>query len=135
MRAELNPDLGHPAYVCGRLFAVYDRLQHAAQSSVNVTAADRYWALASTFPRLGFPKVVDLGRAHFRKLRRENPGAAVNIERQVNELMARLEGTFPGHLSLEDQGRFVLGYHHQKADEAGRRAAAAQNKRKGEEER
>ncbi len=128
MTEVLNPDLGHPAYVCGRLLAVYDRLQYAAQGDVNVTAADRYWGLASTFPRLGFTKLDYLGRAHLKKLRREKPGAAVNIERQLNELMIRLQETFPGQLSTEDQGRFVLGYHHQKADDVRRAADAKRNK-------
>jgi CRISPR-associated protein Csd1 len=131
MTEDLNPDLAHPAYLCGRLLAVYDGLQYAAhEGKVNVTAADRYWGQASTFPQIAFPKLDGLGRAHLKKLRRDKPGAAVNIERQLRELMRQLGETFPSRLSLEDQGRFVLGYHHQKADDA-RRAAAAKNAKEG----
>jgi CRISPR-associated protein Csd1 len=127
MEERLQPDLSHPAYVCGRLLATYDSLQYAAQGEVNVTVADRYYAMASTFPRLAFPKLETLSRAHLKKLRRDNPGAAVRIEKEVRDLMARLT-SFPGQLSLEDQGRFVIGFHHQKADNAQRIAEAKARK-------
>lgn len=119
----LNPDLDHPSYVCGRLLALYDILQYQAQGEVNVTASDRYYGMASTYPRLAFPKLESLSKAHLKKLRRDNPGAAVNIEKEIRELMTRLSN-FPSQLSLEDRGRFVIGFHHQKAENA-RRAAEA----------
>ena len=117
MAESLDAELKHPAYVCGRLLAVYDRLQYAAQGDVNVTVADRYYGMASTHPQLALPKLEQLSRAHLKKLRRSNRGAAVNIEREIDELMSRLGGTFPPQLSMEDQGRFAIGFHHQKADD------------------
>ncbi|HPR64456.1 MAG TPA: type I-C CRISPR-associated protein Cas8c/Csd1 [Thermoanaerobaculia bacterium] len=118
MKERLEEDLDHPAYVCGRLLAVYDRLQYAAQKEVSVTVADRYCNMASTYPVLAFPKLESLSKAHLKKLRRDNPGAAVNIEKQINALMEKLAGKFPSQLSMENQGRFVIGYHHQKAEDA-----------------
>jgi CRISPR-associated protein Csd1 len=107
-----------PAYLCGRLLAVYDGLQYAAQGEVGVTVADRYFSLASTNPMIAFPKIIDLGQKHLRKLRRDNRGAAVAIEREMHEILQQLNGgeaRFPGQLNLEDQGRFALGFHHQRA--------------------
>ena len=130
MEEKLQDGLDSPAYVCGRLLAVYDGLQHAAQGKVNVTVADRYFGMASTFPALAFYKLERLGRAHLKKLRRDNPGAAHRIRQEITHLVSHLRASsaFPGQLSLEDQGRFAIGFHHQKADEARRIAEAKARK-------
>jgi CRISPR-associated protein Csd1 len=123
MSEELDPNLNHPAYLCGRLLALYDGLQYQAQGEVNANVSDRYYSLASTYPALAFPKLSDLGLKHLRKLRRDKPGAAVNIEKEVQEIHARLAASgakFPPPLSLEDQGRFAIGYHHQRAESMAR---------------
>jgi len=117
MAESLDEDLHHPAYVCGRLLAVYDRLQYAAQGAVNVTVADRYYSMASTLPQVGFVKLENFSKAHLKKLRRDNPGAAVNIEREISELMGRLGAKFPASFDIEGQGRFAIGLHHQKAED------------------
>lgn len=134
--AEMAEDLDlgqkEPAYLCGRLLAAYDGLQYAASGEVNLTVADRYYALASTDPRIAFPKIEDLGHKHLRKLRRDRMGAAVRIEQQIEELHDALGESagykFPSRLSLEDQGRFALGFHHQKAASYAAARAAKQNK-------
>jgi CRISPR-associated protein Csd1 len=118
MSAELDPELENRAYLCGQLLAVYDGLQYAAQENVNVTVADRFYSLASTHPQLAFPKIADLGEKHLRKLRRDNRGAMVAIQRNIAGLMERIgkdDCKFPGALTLAEQGSFVLGYHHKKA--------------------
>lgn len=120
MTESLDPNQDHPAHICGQLLAVYDGLQYQAQGDVGVTVADRYYGLACTFPRLAFPKIETLARAHLRKLRRDKPAAAVAIGRRLDELTERLEthgAKYPGQLSLEDQGRFVIGFHHQKSED------------------
>ena len=118
MSAELDPELENRAYLCGQLLAVYDGLQYEAQKEVNVTVADRFYSLASTHPQLAFPKIADLGQKHLRKLRRDKRGAMIAIERNIAGLMERIgkdDGKFPGALTLAEQGSFVLGYHHKKA--------------------
>jgi CRISPR-associated protein Csd1 len=134
MSEVLDAGSNQPAYLCGRLLAVYDGLQYAAQGEVGVTVADRYFSLASTNPVIAFPKIIDLGQKHLRKLRRDNRGAAVAIERHVQEILQRLggeEARFPGQLSLEDQGRFAIGFHHQRAESLSR--AKERKEKKGEE--
>lgn len=123
----LDPLLGDRAYVCGRLLAVYESLQYQAHGGqVNVSVVDRYYATASTNPNLAFRNLRELSLAHLRKLRRERPGAAVAVDREITALHDRLgaSGGFPGLLGLEAQGRFALGYYQQKADAARRIAEA-----------
>ena len=125
MSARLDPGQDHPAYLCGRLLSVYESLQYAAfksagESEVNQSVADRYYSLASTYPEIAFPKIVDLGRKHLRKLRKPaSMGIAVNIEKEIDALSLAIEQAagfrYPKALDLEGQGRFALGYHHQRA--------------------
>jgi CRISPR-associated protein Csd1 len=118
MTERLDPGQNDPAYLCGRLLAEFDNLQDAASgdAKVNLTIADRYYTLASTNPRVAFPKIEGLAKSHFRKLRRDNRGAMVAIERRVTELHEKIGCEFPPILSLDGQGRFALGYYHQKAE-------------------
>jgi CRISPR-associated protein Csd1 len=92
---------------------------------------DRYFSLASTNPSVAFPKIEQLGQKHMQKLRRKNPGARVRIERdlqQLHSIIAEQCGArFPGPMSLEEQGRFAIGFHHQKAQSM---QAAVDNKEK-----
>lgn len=116
----------HQAYLCGRLLAVYENLQRmtyrsAGETEVNVTVADRYYSLASSYPAIAFPKLETLGMTHLKKLRRSNFGAKVKIEKEITELhgaIAQASGfRFPGPLGLDGQGRFALGYYHQRAEQ------------------
>ncbi len=121
MSESLDPNQEHPAYLCGRILAIYDALQYQAQGDVNVTVADRYYGLASTYPQLAFPKLETLSKAHLKKLRRDNGPAGYAIAKQIDELTDRLVAhgaKYPAQLNLEDQGRFAIGYHHQKAESA-----------------
>ncbi len=118
MPERLDTSLDQPAYLCGRLLALYDALQYAERGWVRSSLADRYYALASTNPATAFPKIEEVGLKHLTRLRRVNPDAAARLERDLQEVhmrLAELGGTFPGALSLEDQGRFAIAFHHQKA--------------------
>ena len=119
MTESLDPGQKHEAYLCGRLMAVYESLQYTASGNVNQTVADRYFGLASTYPGLAFPKLEDLGNKHLRKLRGENRGAMFRIGQEIDQLHLEIEQAsgfkFPAALDLDGQGRFALGYHHQRA--------------------
>ena len=108
---------------------MFDNLQRrASDGDLNQTVSDRFYTLASTCPQLAFPRLEDLGMKHLRKLRRADDPAAWPIEREMDEVRERLGGVFPGPLSLVDQGRFALGFHHQRADGFRRASEAKQNK-------
>jgi CRISPR-associated protein Csd1 len=141
MPESLDPHLNHPAYLCGRLMALYETLQWQAHSrsgegKVNVTVADRYYGQAMTNPTLALTSLEKLSIAHRQKLRRDNPRAFNAIAARIDDVMKRIgdiKGTFPGRLSLEDQGRFALGYHSQCAEDRRRAREFADKKKAGEE--
>ena len=57
-----------PAYLCGRLFAVLEKLQQdASNNSLNRTIKDAYFASASAKPALVFPKLIRLAQNHLSK--------------------------------------------------------------------
>ncbi len=139
MTESLDSGQRNPAYICGRLLAEYEGLQFqasnaAGESKVNLSVADRYYSLASTCPMIAFPRIVDLGQKHLRKLRRDNRRAAFAIDQRIQELCEIVGCSFPAMLSLEDQGRFALGYHHQRAHSMAQAKANKEAKKVEEEE-
>lgn len=50
---------------------------------------------------------------HIAKL--ENRGRAVNLERLIGQIMDGIDN-FPALLPLRDQGRFAIGYYHQRQE-------------------
>jgi CRISPR-associated protein Csd1 len=120
MSEGLDSSCTLPAYICGRLMAEFENLQRSSsEGDVNSSVLDRYFALASTYPAVAFPKIESLGQKHLRKLRRDNPPAAYAIDSRLQELHSLLQpsasGAYPGKLGIEGQGLFSLGYYHQKA--------------------
>jgi CRISPR-associated protein Csd1 len=55
--------------------------------------------------------LLRLKNHHLAKL--ENKGRVVNFERLLGEIMGKLQD-FPAHLDLHEQGRFAIGYYHQR---------------------
>ncbi len=106
----------NPGYLLGRLFAVLERAQESASPGLNVTIRDRFYGAASGTPVSVFPTLMKLKNHHIAKL--ENKGQAINLEKQIGEIVSKLDATsaFPSHLSLLDQGRFAVGYYHQRQD-------------------
>lgn len=121
-------------YLLGRLFAVLEGAQRLALGSqVNATIRDRYYGSASATPALVFPVLLRNTQNHMSRIRKDKPGAAINIERDIQEVIDKLPGEFPKHLGMQDQGRFAIGYYHQvqaryhKTDKADKTESAAPN--------
>jgi len=112
---DMSLDTGNanPGYLLGRLFAVLERAQEAANPGINATIRDRFYGAASSTPVAVFAHLMKLKNHHIAKI--DNKGAAVNLEKQIGEIMSGL-ADFPAHLSLPDQGRFAIGYYHQRQD-------------------
>jgi len=98
-------------YRLGRLFATLEKIQEEASPGINATIRDRFYGSASAIPVAAFPHLMKLKNHHLAKL--ENRGRAVNFERMIGEIMDGLTD-FPAHLKLHDQGRFAVGYYHQR---------------------
>lgn len=110
---KLDPKRSDAAYCCGRLFALLEKVQSdSAGGELNSTIKDRYFSSASVTPALVFPRLCRLSQHHLANLDR---GARIYHERLQGEVMEKLTD-FPRLLSLEDQGRFVIGYFHQQRD-------------------
>ncbi len=101
------------AYRLGRLFAALEKIQEEASPGLNATIRERYYGAASSTPVAVFTTLLRLKNHHLAKL--TNRGRAVNFERLLGEIMGGLND-FPKHLSLPEQGRFALGYYHQRQD-------------------
>jgi CRISPR-associated protein Csd1 len=105
-----------PAYLYGRLLAVFEQIQYAALGEVNANVVDKFYGTFSAAPSLVFSRLFANAQNHLRKLRGEKPGAYVALDRLLSEVSALLPASHPrGQLSLKDQGLFALGYYHQKA--------------------
>ncbi len=125
----LNPESRDPAYLCGRLFAVFDRLQYLALGGVNAGVVERYYASASTTPALVMGRLFRNAQFHLAKA---EGGVATNVGKDFEAITCALGDQFPASLDLESQGRFALGYYHQKADYRRRTAERKEAQAKSE---
>ena len=122
---SLDPDNTNPAYRLGRLFAVLERAQSAALPRLNATIKDRYFAAASATPARVFPLLVKNATHHVALLKKgENGGLGHWLEKELGTIWLGLEADMPRSLPLEDQGRFIAGYYHQRWTKADKSAAA-----------
>ncbi len=110
LTVSLNPDSANIPYTLGRLFSVLEAIQSAASPGINATIKDKYFNSASATPSRVFPSLLNLAQQHLRKL---DKGPRISYDKQLTELTAKLEETFPDRLSLPQQGSFQLGYYHQ----------------------
>ena len=108
----LNEESWETAYVLGRLFSVLESIQMDANPGIKATIRDRYFNSACATPASIFPVLIKLKNSHMKKLERDKGGAKVYYEKLLTELMGKLD-EYPKRLSLEEQGKFILGYYHQ----------------------
>jgi len=106
----LDPDNVNTAYRLGRLFAVLEKVQEEASPGLNATIRDRYYSAASSTPVSVFTTLLRLKNHHLGKL---SPGRRIQMEKLIGEILGEVS-SFPSILSLQDQGRFALGYYHQR---------------------
>ena len=107
---NVNEETKDPAYVLGRIFSVLETIQEEANPGINATIKDRYFNSACATPASIFPILLRLKNSHIRKM--PEKGMQVYYEKMLGELIGKLSD-FPKRLTLEEQGRFMLGYYHQ----------------------
>lgn len=101
-------------YLCGRLFAVLEKIQEDAQPGINATIKDRYYGAASSTPVTVFGRLLNLSNHHLSKM---EGGRKIYYEKMIQDIMAGISSNgLPAHLSLDDQSRFAIGYYHQRQD-------------------
>ena len=107
---SLNEESSYSPYVLGRLFAVLEGIQQAANPGINATIKDRFFNSACATPAAVFPILLKLSNSHLKKM---DTGKTIYWSRQIGALTDCLDMGFPAHLSLQEQGSFILGYYHQ----------------------
>ena len=116
-----------PAYNCGRLLAIFDDLQMQAHGYKleGAGVVERYYGSASSAPNSAFGILWRLHQHHLRKISRNGDTgkrAAEAIKRRIGDIAAlfpqpasNLPPQFPRTFSLQEQGRFALGFYQQMA--------------------
>jgi len=114
----LNEQSTVPAYLLGRLFAVLEIAQKDAVDA-KATIKDRYFTSACASPASIFPILLRLSQHHLSKIKGDNPGRARFLDAHIQNILNRLDveqNPIPARLTLDEQGVFILGYYHQRAD-------------------
>ncbi len=126
----LDKNYDNIGYVLGLLFAVLERIQEQAQGrGLNKTIRDTYFGAASSSPIVTFKRLQDLAIHHLAKIRNSGK-STVWLEQLMQEVSGHiLPQGIPSILRLEDQGRFSIGYYHQRQDFFTKK----ENETKGEE--
>ena len=108
----LDKDNNNQGYLCGRLFAVLDKIQEDANKISSIR--ERYMNAASSTPSAVFATILNLSVHHSEKL---EEGRRIYFEKLKQEILDKVSAEgFPTHLDLQDQGRFFVGYYHQRQD-------------------
>jgi CRISPR-associated protein Csd1 len=102
-----NPDI---PYRLGRLFAALEKTQRDALGDTNTSVRERFYASASATPGPVFPRILRTYTHHLSKI---EGGLKISRERLVQEILDPVSGRFPSALTIEEQGRFAIGYYHQ----------------------
>lgn len=112
IKVALNENNFNQAYLCGRLFAVLERLQNRASGgNLNATIKDKFFGSASSKPAMVFPKLIRLAQNHISKL--ESDREKIYFNKLIGEIIDGLDDKFPDTLLLIDQGEFDIGYYQQ----------------------
>ncbi len=110
---SLNEQSTQPAYLLGRLFAVLEKAQQDAIGDVNASIKDRYFTSACANPASAFPVLLRLSQHHIAKEDK------YKNDRRIEQILNLLDveaNPIPARLTLDEQGVFILGYYHQRAD-------------------
>lgn len=110
---KMDKDNTNQGYLCGRLFAVLDKIQEEANNQHSIR--ERYMNSASSTPAAVFSTILNLSNHHVENLK--NEGRKIYFEKLKQEIISKIDADgFKAQLDLQDQGRFFIGYYHQRQD-------------------
>ena len=100
------------AYLCGRLFAVLERIQEKAYGdTLNRTIKDSFFASACARPVSVFPRLLKLSQNHLAKIDKDT-----YWQKLIGEIVGKIVGQFPSTMPPDEQGKFIIGYYHQRQE-------------------
>ncbi|GHV26035.1 type I-C CRISPR-associated protein Cas8c/Csd1 [Clostridia bacterium] len=115
----LNLNETNTGYLLGRLLALMEYSQKEALGDVNATIVDKYLNAALATPQNVFSVLLPLFEKHVSKSER------YFRKSQAQEIIGLIGSDgFPKTLNSEDQGRFLVGYYHQRQVFYTKRAAS-----------
>lgn len=117
VQPTMDPSNSSEGYILGQTLAVLERIQQLAQPDINATIIDRYFGSASSSPKGTFIRLLKNARYHVRKAQDNstNTGTVILLDRLLDTLVNRFNPAnngFPSYLDINQQGLFILGYHH-----------------------
>lgn len=113
IKVMLDKENSNQGYLCGRLFAVLDKIQEEANKQHSIR--ERYMNSASSTPATVFSTILNLSNHHIENLQSE--GRKIFFEKLKQEIFSKIDADgFKAQLDLQDQGRFFIGYYHQRQD-------------------
>lgn len=113
IQVMLDKENTNQGYLCGRLFAVLDKIQEEANNQHSIR--ERYMNSASSTPAAVFSTILNLSNHHVENLKTE--GRKIYFEKLKQEIVSKIDADgFRPQLDLQDQGRFFIGYYHQRQD-------------------
>lgn len=113
IQVMLDKENTNQGYLCGRLFAVLDKIQEDANNQH--TIRERYMNSASSTPAAVFATILNLSNHHVENLKTE--ARKIYFEKLKQEIMSKIDADgFKAQLDLQDQGRFFIGYYQQRQD-------------------
>ncbi len=97
-----------------------EKIQELAQPNINATIRDRYYGAASSTPVTVFPTLLKLKNHHVAKL--DEKGRKIlyrafednTPDDYIANICVGVPPDLPAHLDLKNQGRFAIGYYHQR---------------------
>lgn len=157
MLDKTNTNIG---YNLGRLFAMYEKIFAKANGKdkkeaqkdnkekkdkkdkdVNlnpgIAYAGKHYRGASSSPAFSLGYLEKMKGCHLMKIKREKPeykSFIIWAEREIAEIMSKIPSEFPRTLSLADQGRFALGYYHEKDFDNKNKNKGVENEENSEDE-
>lgn len=113
IKVMLDKENTNQGYLCGRLFAVLDKIQEEANNQH--TIRERYMNSASSTPAAVFSTILNLSNHHIENLKSD--GRKIYFEKLKQEIFSKIDADgFKAQLDLQDQGRFFIGYYQQRQD-------------------
>lgn len=117
LKMSLDKENTNNAYLCGRLFAVLEKIQEdQADGKLNSTIRDKYFASAASKPAVIFPKLIMLSQNHLKKIRAKKESWYIFYDKIIGEIMDKMDDRFPDTLLMAEQGEFIVGYYQQRQD-------------------